>query len=55
MSSDKKRKANADVEDCIAVEKCNFGVYLHGDCHRNFKAEIVPLLNFSEQDQIVFQ
>ena len=55
MSSNKKRKANADDEDCIAVEKCSFGVYLHEDCHRNFKSEIVPLLNFSEQDQIVFQ
>ena len=51
----KKRKANADHEDCIAVEKCSFGVYLHEDCQRNFKYEIVPLLNFSEQDQIVCQ
>ena len=55
MSSNKKRKANADDEDCITVEKCSFGVYLHEDCHRNFKSETVPLLNFSEQDQIVFQ
>ena len=55
MSSDKKRKANADVEDCIAVEKCSFGVYLHEDCHKNFKSEIIPLLNFYKQDQIVFQ
>ena len=55
MSSNKKRKANANVEHCIAVEKCSFGVYLHEDCHRNFKSEIVPLLNFSEQHQIVFQ
>ena len=54
MSSNKKRKGYANNEDCIAVEKCGF-VYLHEDCHRNFKSEIVPLLNFSEQDQIVFQ
>ena len=27
MSSNKKRKANADDEDCITVEKCSFGVY----------------------------
>ena len=50
MSSNKKRKANADDEDCIAVEKCIFGVYLHKECHRNFKSAIVPLLNFYEQD-----
>ena len=43
------------VEKCIAVEKCSSGVYLHEDCHRNFKSEIVPLLNISEQYQIVFQ
>ena len=52
MSSNKTRKANADDEDCITVEKCSFGVYLHEDCYRNFKSEIV---HFSEQDQIVFQ
>ena len=46
MSSNKKRKVNAYDEDCIAVEKWSFGVYLHEDCHRNFKPEIVPLLNF---------
>ena len=55
MSSNKKRKANADDEDCIAVGICSFGVYLHKDCYRNFKSKIVPLLNFSEQNQIVFQ
>ena len=55
MSSNKKRKANVDDKDCTAFEKCSFGVYLHEECHRNFKSEIVPLLNFSEQDQIVFQ
>ena len=55
MSINKNRKANADYEDCIVVEKCSFGVYLYEDCHRNFKSEIVPVLNFSEQDQIVFQ
>ena len=55
MSSNKRRKTNANDENCIAVEKCSFGAYLHKDCHRNFKSEIVPLLNFSEQDQILFQ
>ena len=54
MSSNKKRKDNDDDEDCIAVEKCSFGVYLHKDYHRNFESEIAPLLNFSEEYQIVF-
>ena len=55
MSGNKNRKANGDDEHCIATEKCSFGICLHADCHRNFKSEIVPLLNFSEQDQIIFQ
>ena len=56
MSSNKKRRANVDDKDYIAVERQSFGVYLNEDCHWNFKSEIVPLvLNFSVQDQIVFQ
>lgn len=43
------------IKIVLQFRKCHFGVCLNDDFHRNFKYDIVRLLNFSEQDHIVFQ